>query len=53
MTVNETETKRPSSVGKVILIVALVLAMAGIGGGVWWYLRRRSEYEDDFDDEDE
>ena len=53
LTVNETETKRPSSVGKVILIVALVLAIAGIGGGVWWYLRRRSEYEDDFDDEDE
>ena len=41
----ETEVK-PNGVGKLVLGTAAVLALAGIGGGVWWYLRRRSEYDD-------
>ena len=45
----ETDT-RPSGVGKIILGSALVLALAGIGGGVWWFLRRRDEY-DEYDEE--
>ena len=52
----ETDT-RPSGTGKIILGSALVLAFAGIGGGVWWFLRRRSEYDEGTDeyesDEDE
>ena len=49
----ETDT-RPSGTGKIILGSALALALAGIGGGMWWFLRRRSEYDDGPDeDEDE
>ena len=49
--VPETET-RPSGAGKIILGTALVLALAGIGGGTWWYLRRRDEYGEDLEDDD-
>ena len=43
----------PSGAGKIILGTALVLALAGIGGGTWWFLRRRSEYGEDLEDDDD